>query len=242
MTVEWTRYEPRGIGPSGRAMATATVVGRKIYVFGGANSTGSRRDTTGFCDLYELDIDTMTWAEVESRSTPPQPVYGHTANYIGDNRILIFGGKGFAVTNSIHVFHIDTLEWKQYAFAGNQLSARWGHTSTLHYGNQLLIFGGRNDTGYWNTFDTIDLEKQLVEYRAEDALKFEKTREEDMKTWGRQALSHLQLEVEELQSMVSQLGDELLNQQSEGWEISDLFSTLNQSQTLVRQNANVLFR
>lgn len=37
-------------------MATATVVDRKIYIFGGANSAGSRHDTSGFCDLYELNI------------------------------------------------------------------------------------------------------------------------------------------------------------------------------------------
>lgn len=53
---EWRRYEPRGIGPSGRSMHTATAVGRKIYFFGGANSSGSRKDTSAFCDLYELDI------------------------------------------------------------------------------------------------------------------------------------------------------------------------------------------
>jgi len=240
-TVEWTRYDPRGIGPSGRAMATATVVGRKIYFFGGANSTGSRRDTTGFCDLYELDIDTMTWAEVETRSTPPQPCYGHTANYIGDNKLLVFGGKGYTVTNAIHIFNLATNEWKPYAYAGNPLVCRWGHTASIHYGHHLLIFGGRNDNGYWNTWDNIDLEKQLIEYRPEDALKFEKTREQDMKTWGKQALSQLQLEVEELQSMVSQLGDELLNQQTEGWETAEIFSTLQQSQTLIRQRANLLF-
>lgn len=56
MTCEWLRYEPRGIGPSGRAMCTMTVIGRKIYIFGGANSTGVGNDTSGFCDLYELDI------------------------------------------------------------------------------------------------------------------------------------------------------------------------------------------
>lgn len=99
----------------------------------------------------------MTWAEVETRSTPPQPCYGHTASYIGENKILVFGGKGFTVTNSIHIFNITTNEWKPYAYAGNPLACRWGHTASVHYGNHLVIFGGRNDAGYWNTFDDIDL-------------------------------------------------------------------------------------
>jgi hypothetical protein len=50
----------------------------------------------------------MTWAEVETRSTPPQPCYGHTANYIGDNKLLVFGGKGYTVTNAIHIFNLGT--------------------------------------------------------------------------------------------------------------------------------------
>lgn len=53
---EWTRYEPRGSGPSGRSMHSAIAIGKKMYVFGGAQSTGVRDDTSGFCDLYELDI------------------------------------------------------------------------------------------------------------------------------------------------------------------------------------------
>lgn len=60
VTAEWVRYEPRGIGPSGRAMHTSTPLGRKIYIFGGANSSGQGDDTSGFCDLYELDIGTSS--------------------------------------------------------------------------------------------------------------------------------------------------------------------------------------
>jgi len=89
-TNEWLRYEPRGIGPSGRALHSATVVGRKMYIFGGANTTGSRNDTSGFCDLYELDVDTMCWTECETQGTPPPPCYGHSATFVGDNKILFF--------------------------------------------------------------------------------------------------------------------------------------------------------
>lgn len=37
-------------------MHSAITIGKKMYVFGGAQSTGVRDDTSGFCDLYELDI------------------------------------------------------------------------------------------------------------------------------------------------------------------------------------------
>jgi hypothetical protein len=53
----WTKHEPRGIRPSPRALSSLTAVGRKLYLFGGALCTDADSDdTSGFCDLYELDI------------------------------------------------------------------------------------------------------------------------------------------------------------------------------------------
>lgn len=49
-------------------------------------------------------LDTMSWGEVETTGIPPSPCYGHSANYIGDNKIIYFGGKGFSVLNSVHIF------------------------------------------------------------------------------------------------------------------------------------------
>lgn len=46
----------------------------------------------------------MSWGEVETTGIPPSPCYGHSANYIGDNKIIYFGGKGFSVLNSVHIF------------------------------------------------------------------------------------------------------------------------------------------
>jgi hypothetical protein len=82
----------------GRSLASLTLVGKKLYLFGGAHSTGTR-DTTGFCDLHELDLgtnqrllshplnshwlDSMVWKEVEANSQLPLPCYGHSATYIG---------------------------------------------------------------------------------------------------------------------------------------------------------------
>lgn len=48
------------------------------------------------------------------------------------------------------------MQWKKYAFGGNQLVPRWGHSATLH-GTRVALFGGRDETGYWNGVDVIDL-------------------------------------------------------------------------------------
>jgi hypothetical protein len=51
----------------------------------------------------------MIWSEVETKGTPPSPCYGHTANYIGNNKIVFFGGKGFDILNSFSIFDVSML-------------------------------------------------------------------------------------------------------------------------------------
>jgi len=158
---EWIRYEPRGITPSGRSMHTATIVDRKMYVFGGATSSGNHLNTSGYCDLYELDIDTLTWHESDTKNTPPSPCYGHSATYIGDKDILFFGGKGYQVHNSIHILDTKTMTWREYSYAGNTLSPRWGHSASL-FAKSVILYGGRQTEGYLSSIDFIDPEQQLV--------------------------------------------------------------------------------
>jgi N-acetylneuraminic acid mutarotase len=229
VTNEWYRYEPRGIGPSGRSLHTATVVGRKIYIFGGANSSGNRNDTSGFCDLYELDIDTLCWTECETHNTPPTPCYGHSATYIGDDRILYFGGKGYQVLNSIHVLHLKTLEWRQYAYAGNTLVPRWGHSASLH-DSRILIYGGRAAHGYYNTMDFIDTAKHLIELKPEEQVKEKQKRKYEEKNKTSEALGNLQTSAAELTEMIHQIGEQILIQKKA------IMETRNAMVILVQEN------
>jgi len=199
------------MGPSGRALHTATVVGRKIYIFGGANSSGHGNDTSGFCDLYELDIDSMTWTECETHNTPPSPCYGHTATYIGDDRIFFFGGKGYQVLNDIHILHLKTMEWRQYAYAGNTLVPRWGHTATFH-DTRILIYGGRAEHGYYNTIDILDTATELIELKPEEQAKEKLKRKQEEKNKTREVIGNLQNSVYEISEMITQLGSQLVAQ------------------------------
>jgi hypothetical protein len=236
---EWLRYEPRGIGPSGRALHTATVVDRKIYIFGGANSTGHRNDTSGFCDLYELDTDTLTWVECETHNTPPSPCYGHTATYIGDNRILYYGGKGYQVLNSIHILHLNTMEWKQYGYAGNTLAPRWGHYVTFH-DPKLLIYGGRAAHGYYNTIDIIETTKELIELKPEEQYKEKQKRKYEEKNKTSEALGNLQTTAVELTELTNHLGEQLLIQKKAIQETKNAMMVLLQENESLKQHLQQL--
>lgn len=106
----------------------------------------------------------MSWSEVETTGIPPSPCYGHSANYIGDNKIIYFGGKGFSVLNSVHIFDtgfhfsfdyfisvtftnwIEKKCWKYMTYSGNILVPRWNHVAVFNeVERKLIIHGGKDD-------------------------------------------------------------------------------------------------
>ena len=62
----WTKLLPRGNKPAPRAFHTACslVHSSKIFIFGGQNGTATLND------LYELDLESLTWTFVQTRSVP----------------------------------------------------------------------------------------------------------------------------------------------------------------------------
>jgi hypothetical protein len=99
--MSWSQAYVAGSSPAARSRHTATVVGSKLYVFGGGD------DSRVYNDLYVLDCglcigdlksksdsktETMSWSRPTAKGVIPSARWGHTAEYIGDGKILIFGG------------------------------------------------------------------------------------------------------------------------------------------------------
>ncbi|XP_031455882.1 host cell factor 2 isoform X3 [Phasianus colchicus] len=166
--VGWSIPVTKGILPSPRESHTAIVYCRKdlgvpkMYIFGGM--CGCRLN-----DLWELDIETMTWSRPETKGTVPLPRSLHTANVIG-NKMYVFGGwvpqsaggeisthdGEWKCTGSFAYLNLDTTEWiglisdcqedKSNLLPG----PRAGHCAVA-VGTRLYIWSGRD--GYrkaWN--------------------------------------------------------------------------------------------
>ncbi|KFW84335.1 Host cell factor 2, partial [Manacus vitellinus] len=166
--VGWSIPVTKGVLPSPRESHTAIVYCRKdagspkMYIFGGM--CGCRLN-----DLWELDIETMTWSRPETKGTVPLPRSLHTANVIG-NKMYVFGGwvpqsaggeisshdGEWKCTGSFSYLNLDTTEWiglisdcqedKSNLFPG----PRAGHCAVA-VGTRLYIWSGRD--GYrkaWN--------------------------------------------------------------------------------------------
>lgn len=88
-TLDWRMLaEASPEKPAPRASQSSAYFQGKLYVFGGMDE-----DNTKFCDLWELDLQSETWCEIQLPPETPQPGprSGHSAS-IYKNKMYIFGG------------------------------------------------------------------------------------------------------------------------------------------------------
>lgn len=126
---------------------SATLVGSKIYIYGGFDGFG-----TNF-DLNIFDPFSRTWTNVPNtvvRGQIPTSRTNHAAVAVG-NKMYMFGGNNnnaagmYQVLDDLCVLNTDTLTWSKPQTTGDRPTARSGHTLTA-IGKHLYLFGG----GVWN--------------------------------------------------------------------------------------------
>ncbi|XP_077091047.1 host cell factor 2 isoform X2 [Siphateles boraxobius] len=129
----WSIPETKGGGPSARESHSSVMYcgkggsAPKLYIFGGM--CGHRLN-----DLWQLDIETMTWSLPPTRGQPPLPRSLHTSNVIG-NKLYVFGGwvpvgeeeetlaadgVKWICTNSLSILNLDTLTWHNLTLEEHQ--------------------------------------------------------------------------------------------------------------------------
>ncbi|KAK6487907.1 host cell factor 2 isoform X1 [Huso huso] len=165
----WNIPEIKGTAPSARESHTAIIYSSKgsyspkLYIFGGMR--GYRLG-----DLWQLDLETMTWTLPETKGPSPLPRSLHSANVIG-NKMYIFGGwipilmnedkssafdNEWSCTNSMSYLNLDTMMWnglvweRQEDGKASSPRPRAGHCAAV-IGSRLYIWSGRD--GYrkaWN--------------------------------------------------------------------------------------------
>lgn len=75
--------------------ATTTILGDKLYVFGGRRLSRTRPQLTN--DLYELDLVRRHWTKLQTQGDIPPPRYFHSVCALGDTKLVCYGGMSPAV-------------------------------------------------------------------------------------------------------------------------------------------------
>ncbi|KAI1125295.1 hypothetical protein F5Y10DRAFT_247347 [Nemania abortiva] len=107
--------------------ATTTILGDKLYVFGGRILSRSRPAPLT-SDLYELDLIRRHWTKVETTGDIPPPRYFHSMCALGDTKMVCYGGMSptanpqptsasqdqqpeVTVMSDIYIYDVPTKKW-----------------------------------------------------------------------------------------------------------------------------------
>ncbi|KAI4154787.1 MAG: hypothetical protein LQ340_001435 [Diploschistes diacapsis] len=141
----------RCAGKEPRALvgATTTILGDKLYVFGGKRLSRRRPQLTA--DLYELDLVRRYWTKLETAGDVPPPRYFHSVCALGDNKLICYGGMSPAPTQSpssqtsqtstdqptevvvmsdLHIYDVPTRTWTHIQTKDNP-QGRYAHCATV---------------------------------------------------------------------------------------------------------------
>lgn len=91
-------HRSTGKEPHALVGATTTILGDKLYVFGGRVLSRRRPPLTS--DLYELDLIRRHWTKVETFGDIPPPRYFHSVCALGDTKLICYGGMSPASSPS----------------------------------------------------------------------------------------------------------------------------------------------
>lgn len=123
--------------------ATTTILGDKLYVFGGRKISKSRPTLTS--DLYELDLPRRHWSKIETKGDVPPPRYFHSVCALGDNKLVCYGGMSpeggptaqneapdaqVSVMSDVHIYDIPSHTWTRIS-TGDAPQGRYAHCAAI---------------------------------------------------------------------------------------------------------------
>ncbi|KAG2273037.1 hypothetical protein Bca52824_067592 [Brassica carinata] len=142
-TSTWSMLKTYGKPPVSRGGQSVTVVGKTLVIFGGQDAKRSLLN-----DLHVLDLETMTWDEIDALGVSPSPRSDHAAAVHAERYLLIFGGGSHATCfDDLHVLDLQTVEWSRPAQQGEVPTPRSGHAGVTIGENWFIVGGGDNKSG-----------------------------------------------------------------------------------------------
>nr|VDC73317.1 unnamed protein product [Brassica rapa] len=142
-TSTWSMFKTYGKPPVSRGGQSVTVVGKTLVIFGGQDAKRSLLN-----DLHVLDLETMTWDEIDALGVSPSPRSDHAAAVHAERYLLIFGGGSHATCfDDLHVLDLQTMEWSRPAQQGEVPTPRSGHAGVTIGENWFIVGGGDNKSG-----------------------------------------------------------------------------------------------
>lgn len=149
ISLEWMELSISGTQPPPRCGHSATMVEKRLLVFGGRGGGGPiMGDLWALKGLNEEENEMPGWTQLKLPGQPPSPRCGHTVTS-GGHYLLLFGGHGTGGWLSRYdIYHNESIvldrvyvQWKRLSTSNEPPPARAYHSMTC-IGLRYLLFGG----------------------------------------------------------------------------------------------------
>ncbi|XP_065872438.1 protein GLUTELIN PRECURSOR ACCUMULATION 3 isoform X2 [Euphorbia lathyris] len=149
MSLEWIELPTTGVLPPPRCGHTATMVEKRLLVYGGRGGGGPiMGDLWALKGLIEEENEAPGWTQLKLPGQAPSPRCGHTTTS-GGHYLLLFGGHGTGGWLSRYdIYYNDCIvldrvsaQWKRLPANGDPPPPRAYHSMTC-IGSKYLLFGG----------------------------------------------------------------------------------------------------
>ena len=133
----WTNPQCFGAVPSPRSGHSSTISGEKAWLYGGQDT-----DVNCFDNLFELNMSSLTWNQIPTKSPRPQACILCTLTVVTESQLVLCGGSsGKKHISDTWIMDLTTHSWKRYTSANDH--TRVFHTATVGLYRSVIIMGGR---------------------------------------------------------------------------------------------------
>ena len=135
---EWRNPQTSGTIPDPRESPVATIIGDKAFVYGGKSPNISKM----FDDLYQLDMISLTWMEIQTTHAQPPPRIFCSLNAVTEHNLVLYGGMWTSdlKRNDTWIFDLSSVLWRKHVTATEH--PRNYHSGTVGLNCSVIIIGG----------------------------------------------------------------------------------------------------
>lgn len=160
-SMSWALVKAKGAPARWRDFHSATVIGQKMYVFGGrADRSGPFHSNNEiYCNRIRVfDLMTESWLEAAQSTAPPEGRRSHSAfSYQGD--LYVFGGYNARLNRhfrDLWKYSPDSGRWQRVDVQGKGPCARRRQCCCI-VGDKILLFGGTSPSQDQDPHDEFNL-------------------------------------------------------------------------------------
>ena len=141
---EWINLKCSGSVPAPRRNHTSTIIKHTVWLYGG----GYCNNGNVFNDLYEFNMHSLTWTQIQMSQPAPQGLIDSSMNAISNNHLVLHGGAdsyedGYQTLSDTWILDLSTQTWRLYKSIKDH--SRDGHTGTTGLNGCAIIIGGAKD-------------------------------------------------------------------------------------------------